>query len=470
MRRMLAMASAMVAAAVLATPAWADVQPHRLISDSMVLQQGAKVPVWGTSGATEKVTVKFQEQEQTATAKDGKWMVWFENLKPGGPFEMTISGDNTITIKDVLVGEVWIASGQSNMQWSVAQSADPEETAAKSANDMIRLLTVPRRAAAEPETDVDASWAKCGPETVRDFSAVAYAFGKDLQERLKVPVGLISTNYGGTVAEAWTSRETLDADPEFKGFLAQPVDPKNANSPTGLYNAMIHPLLPYGIRGAIWYQGESNASRAYQYQTLFPAMIADWRKSFNQGDFPFLFVQVAPFMDIQQEPMDSQWAELREAQRQTSLTIPNTAMAVITDLGDEKDIHPKQKGPVGQRLALAARALAYGEQVEYTGPVFDQSQASGDGITLSFEGVGSGLVPKDGELKGFTIAGADEKFFNAKAEIQGDTVVVSSPEVTSPIAVRYGWANYPLGNLWNQDGLPASPFRTDDFIFTTKPK
>ncbi|MBI3463034.1 MAG: sialate O-acetylesterase [Planctomycetes bacterium] len=395
------------------------------------------------------------------------------------------------------------------MQFSVKQTADPQKAIAESANPMIRLLTVPRRAQPEPQADVTAAWQECKPESVADFSAVGYFFGRDLQQALKVPVGLINTSYGGTPAEAWTSSAGLKTRPEFKSILdnyasalhtypqalekhkqalekhaqavaearktgaalprppAAPMGPEHPHSPSGLYNAMIHPLLPFGIRGAIWYQGESNAGRAYQYRTLFPAMIADWRQSWGQGDFPFLFVQLAPFMKKVDEPGDSSWAELREAQLLTTQTSPNTAMAVITDVGEEDDIHPKKKAPVGGRLALAARALAYGESIEYSGPVYKEQQSDGERIILSFSHA-NGLTAKDGDLRGFAIAGADGKFVNADARIDGDRVIVSSAKVAKPVAVRYGWANYALGNLWNAAGLPASPFRTDDFRLTTQ--
>jgi sialate O-acetylesterase len=237
-----------------------------------------------------------------------------------------------------------------------------------------------------------------------------------------------------------------------------------------LYNGMIAPLVPYAIRGAIWYQGESNAGRAFQYVRLFPIMIQDWRFAWDEGAFPFLFVQLAPWQKIEKEPQESAWAELREAQLLTALKGPNTGMAVITDVGDEKDIHPRQKEPVGARLALAARAIAYGQKIEFSGPIFDHMTAEGSKAVLTFQHVGGGLVAKGGPLTGFTICGPDKKFVNAQAEIQGDKVVVWSPHVDQPVAVRYGWANYPVVNLWNTDGLPASPFRSDDFPMITQPK
>ncbi len=445
-----------VAGTLLAGSAFAEVKPHALFSNGAVLQQGMKVPVWGTAKDGEKVTVRCQEQEASTTAKDGKWKVELAPLKAGGPFEMTIAGDNTIKLSDILVGEVWIASGQSNMQWSVKQSDDPQNTVNNSANPQIHLITVPRRATPEPQADIDAKWEKCGPETIGEFSAVAYFFGRDLEKQLKVPVGLISTNYGGTPAEAWTSHAGLEADSSLKTLAASPAT-TGPNSPGGLYNAMIHPLIPYAIRGAIWYQGESNAGRAYEYRTLFPTMIKDWRAKWGEGDFPFLLVQLAPFLKIDFEPQDSAWAELRDAQLMSTQTLPGVGMAVITDVGDESDIHPRWKAPVGNRLSLAARALAYGEKIPYSGPEYSQQQVDGDKIVLSFKHADGGLVAKGGVLQGFTIAGADKKFVNARAEIQGDKIVVSSPAVKQPVAVRYGWSNYPLVNLWNGAGLPASP-------------
>lgn len=498
------------------SPASAAVKPNPLFSDGMVLQRGMPVPVWGTANDGERVTVTFQGQRVSATAKDGKWMVRLRGLKAGGPFEMTIAGENTIPVKNVLVGEVWIASGQSNMQFALRQSTGADEAIATSRNPQIRLLTIERKATDEPLTEVAAKWEECGPETVPNFSGVAYFFGRDLQKALDVPVGLISTNVGGTPAEAWTSRGVLENHPQLKQILANhakaqenfpqaqahfqeqmaqyrqaaekarqtgqpvpaaprpPAEPaKSAQRPTGLYNAMIAPLLPYAIRGAIWYQGESNAGRAYEYGTLFPAMIRNWRQAWGQGDFPFLFVQLAPFMKITSEPGESAWAELREAQRQTVYTLPNTGMAVITDVGEENDIHPKQKEPVGKRLALAALAVAYGKEVEYSGPEFRRMRVEGNKAVLTFSHEGKGLVAKGGTLTGFTIAGSDKKWVNAQAEIReekdGDRVVVWSPEVARPVAVRYGWANFPLGNLWNAAGLPASPFRTDDWPTSTMP-
>ncbi len=455
---------------LLAAAAHGAVKPHALFAEGAVLQQGIKVPVWGTAKDGEKVTVSFQGQEVSTTAKDGRWRADLAPLKAGGPFEMNIVGENTIKLGNILVGEVWIASGQSNMQWPVKQSDNPEQTAKESANPQIRLITIPRRATPEPQSDIDAKWQECGPESVPDFSAVAYFFGRDLQKHLNVPVGLISTNYGGTPAEAWTSHGALAAVPSLQSLAAIPATDQ-PNSPAGLYNAMIHPLVPYAIRGAIWYQGESNAARAYEYRTLFSTMIKDWRAQWGEGNFPFLLVQLAPFMKIDYEPKDCAWAELRDAQLFATQSLPAVGMAVITDVGQDIDIHPKWKAPVGARLALAARALAYGEKVAYSGPEFDQQQIDGNRVTLSFKHTDGGLVAQGGgALYGFTVAGEDRKFVNANAEIQGDKVIVWSSAVPKPVGVRFGWANFPLVNLWNGAGLPASPFRSDDFPLSTMPK
>jgi sialate O-acetylesterase len=491
----------------------ADVKPHALFSNGMILQQGMKVPVWGTAEEGEKVTVQFQGQEVSATAKDGKWMVHLESLKAGGPYEMTIGGKNQLHLKDVLVGEVWVASGQSNMEWPVRLSAEPEKTIKQSKNPNIRLFTVPKKPAAIPLHEVQGSWLECGPDTVVNFSAVAYFFGRELQKALHVPVGLIHTSWGGTPAESWTSRSALEAEPALKympekqaktlaeypkaldRYIADltlyreavskaiaaghdlpapagppPTTPVHAWAPSSLYNGMIASIIPYGIRGAIWYQGESNAGRAYEYRTLLPTMIKNWRADWKQGDFPFLIVQLAPFMKIEAQPGDSAWAELREAQLYTTQTVPNTAEAVITDVGHETDIHPKWKEPVGARLALAARALAHREKIEYSGPVYRSMHVDGNKALLSFDHAGSGLVAKGGPLVGFTIAGEDRTFVKAEAEIQDDKVAVWSSQVSHPVAVRFGWANYPVVNLWNKDGLPATPFRTDHFPMITNPQ
>lgn len=493
-------------AAIVQPQVSAAVKPHALISEDMVLQQGTRVPLWGSADEGEKVTVRFQDQEVSTITKDGTWRVELDKLKPGGPFSMTINGINTIRLKNVLVGEVWLCGGQSNMWWPINMSADAEKTIADSANPNLRLFNVPLVASAAPQTQVAGAWRVSGPTMVPRFSAVAYFFGRDLQKALNVPVGLIHASWGDTPAEAWTSMPVLKANPDYQSIFERWVrleadypqvvakhkerlkaheeavakakaegktppppprlqeDPsRNRRRPAVCYNAMIHPLIPFAIKGVAWYQGESNASRALEYRTLFPAMIANWRKDWQQGDFPFLFVQIAPFMPIVKEPQESAWAELREAQLLTLHKSPNTAMVVITDVGDPVDVHPMKKEPVGARLSLAARALAYNQDIVYSGPIYDSMKIEEGTIVLSFKHTGKGLEVREPPLTGFTIAGADGQFVNAEAKIVSNRVVVTSPKIPRPVAVRYGWANCPVVNLWNKDGLPASPFRTDDF-------
>jgi sialate O-acetylesterase len=478
MHRRLCAAVAVAAVAVLGPAAHADVKVNSLFTDSMVLQQGVKCPVWGTAAPGEEVTVILQAGDQpaeakgTADEKTGKWQVELPAQKAGGPFTMTIKGKNTITLRDVLIGEVWIASGQSNMEWPLQASDNAKEVISSSANPKIRLYTVAKRVTDKPVAEAGGKWQQAAPMTVPLFSAVAYFFGRDLQKTLNVPVGLIHTSWGGTVAEAWTSPTALEGNADLKHLLPRgPIAPGSSpNQGAVLYNGMIAPLIPFAFKGAIWYQGESNAGRAWEYRTLFPTMIKSWRTAWNQGDFPFLFVQLAPFMRTTTVPGDSAWAELRDAQLYTYLTLSGTGMAVITDAGETSDIHPKQKAIVGARLAVAARGIAYGEKVEPGGPIYESMSVEGNKVVLSFKHTGKGLEAKGGVPLGFTVAGEDHKFSNALAEIKGDKVVVWSPLIEKPVAVRFGWNNYPYVDLWNKDGLPASPFRTDDFPQITQPK
>jgi sialate O-acetylesterase len=484
-------------------------QPNSLFTNGGVLQRGMRVPVWGAGRDGEPVTVQCQGQSRSTVVRNGKWRVDLAPLHGAGPVDLRIQGDSEIIVHDLLIGEVWLASGQSNMDLRVASCDRAEEEIANSANFRIRLFQAPREAADEPKTSVRAAWTNCMPETVRNFSGVAYFFARDLQKHLGVPIGIIDAAYGGTPAEAWMSRQALQSFPNILEEEAQlirespknmakyeqdvaewklavgaarsksqplprkpdlPFGPFNFRRPTGLYQGMIQPLAPYAIRGVIWYQGERNSPRAYEYRKLFPALIANWRDTWAQGDFPFLFVQLAPFGKAATAPQESVWAELREAQLMTSQSVPNTAMAVITDGGEEDNIHPIRKQPVGARLALAARALAYQEKVVCSGPVYAQMRIDGERVILSFTNTGAGLESRGGPLTGFTIAGPDRKFVNARAAIAGNEVVVSSSAVKHPVAVRYGWAAYPVVNLWNRDGLPASPFRTDDYPGLSWPK
>jgi sialate O-acetylesterase len=431
---------------------------------------------------------------------------------------MTISGQNTLTLHNVVVGEVWICSGQSNMEMAVASSPralggvlNAEQEIAAANFPMIRQFTVKRAVAGQPQQDIQGHWVAASPQTAGDFTAVGFFFARELHRTLGVPIGLIQSAWGGTPVEAWTRSAALAAEPELasivknweqkfadypqslekfrqqldewyqaslkadaEGKLAPPppqfpADPRSSSwRPAGLFNGMIGPLIPYGIRGAFWYQGESNADRAYQYRKLFPVMILDWRRTWGQGDFPFLFVQLAGFM--QKSAPNTAWAELREAQLMT-LSLPRTGMAVAADIGDPYDIHPRNKQEVGRRLALAAQAIAYGMEVVYSGPIYESKSTEGDKIRLHFKHVAGGLVGKSGTpLKSFEIAGEDRKFVSAEARIAGPTVVVRSDQVPHPVAVRYAWADYPECSLYNRAGLPAAPFRTDDWPGVTADK
>ena len=483
-------------------PVRADVRMASIFSDHMVLQAGLKgLPIWGTADEGEEVTVQFQGQRGTVKSKGGKWTIRLNPLAVSAtPDVLKVSGKNRLQFQDVLVGEVWICSGQSNMEWPMSASFEPQADIEKSYNPNLRLYTVPKTKANEPLEDVKSSWVECKPYNVRFFSAVGYYFGRELQKSMDVPVGLINTSWGGSPAEVWMSQSALEAKPEYLLDIVAPYDDQYAKykeakakydaeadalkkkgekptakapappfwKPSELYNGMIAPIAPYGVKGAIWYQGESNAGRAGQYRTLYPDMIKNWRQTWGQLDFTFLAVQLAPFMKIEAEPTESQWAELREAQLLATKVLPKVGLAVITDVGDEKDIHPKKKEPVGARLALAARGIAYGQKIVSSGPTYKNmklksDKVAGDKIILTFDHVGTGLEARDGELKGFAICGADKKFVWGKAEILPDnTIAVGHPDIKKPTAVRFGWANFPVVNLWNKDGLPASPFRTDE--------
>jgi sialate O-acetylesterase len=425
----------------------------------MVLQRDRKVAVWGTTDKIDPMSVKFGDQSFVAMNDGKKWKAEIGPFKASAePRDLTITqGDQTITCKNVVVGDVWICGGQSNMQWEVFQSTGAAEAVADADNPRIRLFTVQRHGSPEPKTDVTgSSWSEANGKSVNNFSAVGYYFGRELEKQVKVPIGLISSNIGGTTAERWMSKDAIDGDPEIK-------DMKPTQGRNDLYNAMIAPLAPFGVKGAIWYQGESNADRPYNYRHVLAGMIKSWRETFKQGDFPFLIVELAPFTPIVKEPIDQEWAVVRESMQWIANKVPNVDTVSIVDIGDEKDIHPQQKRQVGERLARAARVVAYGEKITPAGPEYDSVSFKGNQATIKFKNVGEGLAAKDGELTGFTIAGEDKKFVNATAKIEGDMVVVSSDKVAEPKAVRFGWANYPVVNLWNKDGFPASPFRTDDW-------
>ena len=480
----------------------ADVKLPAVIADGMVLQQGIAVPLWGAADEGETVTVEIQNQKVTATAKDGKWMVKLAALKAGGPFTLTITGKNKIEFKNVLVGEVWLCGGQSNMEWPVSATLEADKTIAAASFPQIRLFSVPRLETDKAVNEIKSAWVECSPETVKTFSAVGYFFGRDIHKARNVPVGLIDNAVGGSPAESWMSAEALQADAEYKEFLAayssrietwkanmesyktavekakaEGTKPPNAPGkpwmPAGLYNGMVMPIAPFAIKGAIWYQGESNAARAYQYRRLFPDMIRNWRATWGPGDFPFLFVQLAAWGPNGKTLGESDWAELREAQTMTLKASPKTGQALAIDYGTYDDIHPKNKLPIGQRLALAARAVAYNEKLTHAGPTYQSVKLKGNQAELSFTSIGKGLEARgvvNGALKGFLIAGEDKVFHEATAEIKGKRIVVTSAAVSNPVAVRYAWAKYPEVNFYNKEGLPAVPFRTDDWPGVTMGK
>jgi sialate O-acetylesterase len=484
----------------------ANVTPNSLFCDYAVLQRGVVVPVWGTADNNEKVTLEFAGQKISVTAVNGTWMIKLKPLKAGGPYEMVITGNNKITLKNILVGEVWLCSGQSNMERQLGPRGGQklidnwrEEVLDAVNYPNIREFALPHVTSTQPQKEVNAKWVVCDTTSVKNFSAIGFFFGRALYKKYNVPIGLIHSSWGGTPAEKWTSRAVLESNPELKVLVddynmaihdypskleeykkhesdilkkwsadttlarqnnkplprkpSAPVDPEKSGDCGGLYNAMIAPLISYAIKGVIWYQGETNSGRAKQYRTLFPAMINDWRNKWNNNQLPFLFVQIAPFKSMS--------PEIREAQLLTWQKTPNTSMVVITDIGDSTDIHPTHKRPVGERLALAARAIVYKESIEYAGPVYESMKIKDGKIILSFTHKGTGLVAKDGALKGFVIAGADKKFVPAIAIISGDNVIVSAESIKNPIAVRYGWKSSPDINLFNKENLPATPFRTD---------
>jgi sialate O-acetylesterase len=531
----------------------AEVKLPAIFGDHMVLQQGLKLPVWGTAAPGETVTVAVGTETAKATADaNGHWRV---DLPPiagaSAPLTMTVTGTNKLTFSDVLIGDVWVCSGQSNMGFSLGGGmtfggVNDSATVVAAANDpQLRLFEVAKADAIDPQSDTKGSWVLCTPETAAPFSAVGYLFGHELRQALNRPIGLIQSAYGGTPAQAWTSLSGLEKEPALQPYVDEvnrhkanfaqasadypakmaayqqkvaafrqsdaakadakilrawqqavaaakaagqnppprpapghrpPMPPPTPDggprAPTVLFNAMIAPVIPYAIKGVAWYQGENNHTEGKDYRTIFGNMIRDWREKWGEGDFPFVYVQLANFKG--NGPIQN-WPYVRESQLKT-LALPNTGMAVAVDVGNPENIHPTDKQDVAHRLVLAARHVAYGQNLVYSGPIYDAMQVTGNAIRVTFTQPGGGLivgsapwvppgqqpVPTD-KLAGFEIAGADKHFVAADAKIDGNAVVVSSPSVPAPVAVRYDWANTPRGNLYNKEMLPASPFRTDEW-------
>jgi len=545
---------ALILGLIATTGAWAQVKLPAIFGDHMVLQGDKTIPVWGTASPGEKIKVSLGHDHASVRADaQGKWRVDLKKIAPSNASLMlTVSGRNKVELSDVLIGDVWVASGQSNMEFGI-KDADTGQAALKTANQpMIRLFVVPKRPAAYPEADIDTKsaasplqgkWQLCTPETLANeaptgFSAVAYFFGRNIQRFTGKPVGLIATVWGGSVAESWISLDGLEKEPtleprvlEHKQLLAhydaavaaypaaladynvknkewtdvsqpqnvaamkqwqvqadaataagqtEPPKPKlidapvkpdpsgGRDQPTNLFNGMIAPLLPYAIKGVIWYQGEGNGAHGAAYRATFAALITDWRSKWNEGDFPFLFVQLPEYHGA--------WGPVRESQLHT-LSLPNTGMVVAIDVGLAENVHPPFKEVVGNRLALVTEHVAYGKDLVYSGPIYSSMQVQGDAIKLAFDHIGGGLMIGHSPVSGhdfvpapidrlvtFTIAGEDKQWFPAEAKIEGNMVIVSSPQVPHPVAVRYGWDPPAICNLYNQEGLPASPFRTDTWL------
>lgn len=456
----------------------ADVRLPAVLSDNLVLQRETDVTLWGWAEPGETVTVRseaFKGEGDTTAGADGRWKLKLATGPAGGPFRVTIAGRNTRVLENVLVGEVWLCAGQSNMEWTVgpvigAGVENHAEEIRQADHPRLRLFTVARSEADAPREDCAGAWQVCAPETVASFSGTAYFFGLRLHEELKIPVGVVCSAWGGTPIEYWLSDAALRAvsDPAAPTAAADKpaVEGKESrHSGSRLYNGMIAPLTSYTIRGFTWYQGESNVGRAEQYRVAFPALIRSWRSAWGDAEAPFFFVQIAPF-DYQAlgDQAAGRAAELREAQA-LALRLPHTGMVVTTDIVDDvRDIHPPKKRIVGDRLARWALAKTYGRsEVAYSGPLYRAMQVEGDKVRITFEHVGGGLVARGGTLTDFSSAGADRKFVPAQARIDGDTLIVSAPSVPVPAAVRFGWSDTARPNLFNAAGLPAAPFRTDDW-------
>jgi sialate O-acetylesterase len=502
---------------LLLTPAHclADVKLPTIFSDHMVLQREMPLPIWGWADSGEEVTVVMDDQTHTTTAdSEGNWRVTLDPLTVGAPRTLVVEGKNRLQVNDILAGEVWLCSGQSNMQFGVDPSFNSDLAIASAKYPDIRLLTVNTPARQTPTRDVDGRWEVCSPETVGNFSAVGYYFGRDLHQILGVPVGLIDNAWGGSACEAWVRRDRLQGKPLYEPLMARwekieatfdeaaerasheknleawkkkaeaaqqageepPRKPRWNNPLTGnkrpanLYHGRIGPILPYALRGVIWYQGESNASRAYQYRDLFPLMIQSWREDWGSvdrrlGEFSFYWVQLADYRAEETDPEESAWAELREAQTMTRDRLANTGEAVIIDVGAAADIHPRNKLAVAKRLVRWALARDYHHDMVFQSPRYDSLEIRDGKARLKFKEVGGRLQTLDArQVRGFAIAGEDRKWVRAEAQIVGeDRIDVWSDAVSDPVAVRYAWANNPVCNVYNDLGLPLTPFRTDSW-------
>ena len=484
----------------------ADVTLAPLFQDHAVLQRDQPLPVWGRAAPGEHVTVAFQGQViGTSASADGKWIVYLAAVPASAEAaELVVTGKNTVTIKDVLVGEVWLASGQSNMEWPLNWATNGAQEVAAANFPQLRLFTVQHNVTDQPTTTVPGSWQPCTPESSKMFSAVSYFFARDLQRKLGVPVGLIGSYWGGTDIEAWMSDAALRSVPSWPAINARwqktlaeypaqaaryPADlaawnkaqehavathtsnplpwphpvvgPGTPYAVSGLYNGMIAPLQPYAIRGLLWYQGENNWPRPAEYEELFPAMIHSWRTQWGQDNLPFFFVQLANFT-VSNDPSNRGWARLRDVQAH-ALSLPSTGMAVAVDIGEARNIHPANKQEVGRRLALIAKAQVYGIPGDFSGPVFAFVTGEHAALRVHFTHAGTGLISANQPVQSLEVAGADQKFYPATGKIERDTLLVSAREVPVPLAVRYAWTNAPVANLFNGAGLPAVPFRSDDW-------
>jgi sialate O-acetylesterase len=504
---------AMLTTLFIASNSSADLKLPAMFTDHAVLQRDMRVPVWGWAEPGEKVTVAIAGQTHKATADDkGKWRVTLDPLKVGKPLSLVVEGKNRVELKDILVGEVWLCSGQSNMEFALSRANDGDLEVAAANHPNIRLVRVKGPGSQKPVEDFKGQWDVCSPASAAGFSAVGYFFGREINEQLDVPVGLVDDSWGGSSCEAWISRERMEGNPLYAGLLkkwddavknwdeakwkadwaarrkktaaaqraGKPAPGKRPladppalgnHRPANLYHARLEPIMPYAIRGVIWYQGEANAPRAHQYREMFPLMIKSWRENWKEGDFPFYWVNLADFKDEQLQPGESDWAELREAQTMTQDKLPNTGQAVIIDIGEASDIHPHNKLEVGRRLARWALARDYGRNIVCQSPRYESMERKGNKIVVKFKDLGAGLRTKDAKaVQGFAIAGADRKWHWADATIprpakgeKADTVQVSSNDVAEPVAVRYAWADNPVCNLYSEALLPVTPFRTDDW-------